>query len=191
MEVGVTSFSEVGRNRAGSEGGRETFLCLNVSPRGLPGCQLVCLCEPLAYVRHPCPSPLWSAGMVLCRGQQGTSAGEETGDGGGGSDERGCSGGSARGKWGRGKRKERGKKARGKKAKEGGSAPEGRSGGGWEMVSSLWVSINSCLGVDLCALCFSSYCLGIPVGTLPAPMLGSHHHPSHSDLQTQRGTSAE
>lgn len=61
-------------------------------------------------------------------------------------------------------------------------APEGRSGRGWEMVSSLWVAINSCLGVDLCALYFSSYCLGIPVVTLPAPMLGFHHHPSRSDL---------
>ena len=38
--------------------------------------------------------------MVLCRGQEGTSAGEETGDGGGGSDEKGCRGGPARGKWG-------------------------------------------------------------------------------------------
>lgn len=61
--------------------------------------------------------------------------------------------------------------------------------GGQGMVSSPWVSINSCLGVGLCALCFSSYCLGIPVGTLPAPMLGFHHHPNHSD-QRQRGTSA-
>lgn len=69
-------------------GDKETFLCLNVSPQGLPGCQLVCLCVPLAYLQHPCPSPLWNAGMVLCRGQQGTSAGEETGDDGGGSDER-------------------------------------------------------------------------------------------------------
>lgn len=148
------------------------------------------VCVPLAYLRHPCPSPLWNAGMVLCRGQQGTSAGEETGDGGGGSDERGRRGGPARGKWGGAEGGGKGKKARGKKAKEGGAAPEGRSGGGWEMVSSLWVSINSCLGVDLCALCFSSYCLGIPVGILPAPMLGSHHHPSRSD-QRQRGTSAE
>lgn len=167
-------------------GGKETFLCLNVSPQGLPGCQLVCLCVPLAYLRHPCPSPLWNAGMVLCRGQQGTSAGEDTGDGGGGSDERGRRGRPARGKWEGAKGGERGKKARGKKAKEGGAAPEGRSGGGWEVVSSLWVSINSCLGVDLCALCFSSYCLGIPVATLPAPMLGSHHHPSRSDLLGKR-----
>lgn len=59
---------------------------------------------PLAYLRHPCPSPLWIAGMVLCRGQQGTSAGEETNDGGGGgSDERGCRDGPARGRWGGGK----------------------------------------------------------------------------------------
>lgn len=86
-------------------------------------------------------------------------------------------------------RKGRRKTARGKEAK-GEVAPEGRSGGGWEMVSSLWVSINSCLGVDLCALCFSSYCLGILVGTLPAPMLGSRRRPSRSD-QRRRGTSAE
>lgn len=65
---------------------------------------------------------------------------------------------------------------------------KGRSGGRG-MLSSPWVSINFCLGVDLCALCFSSYCLSIPVGILPAPMLGSHHHPNHSD-QRQRGTSA-
>lgn len=60
---------------------------------------------------------------------------------------------------------------------------------GWEMVSSYWISINSCLvAVDLCARHFSSYCLGVLVGTLPAPaaMPGSHHHPSHSD-QRQRG----
>ena len=120
------------------------------------------------------------------QGKQGTSAGEETDDGGGGSDERVRRGGPARGKWGGAKEAERRKKARGKKAKEGGVAPEGRSGGDWEMVSSLWVSINSCLGVGLCALCFSSYCLGIPVGTLPAPRLGSHHHPSHSDLLGKR-----
>lgn len=172
-------------------GVREAFLCLNVSPQGLPGCQLVCLCVPLAYLRHPCPSPLWNAGMVLCRGQQGTSAGEETGDGGGGSDERGAGVGpqEGSGEEEKEKRKGRRKTARRKKAK-GEVAPEGRSDGGWEMVSSLWVSINSCLGVDLCALCFSSYCLGILVGTLPAPMLGSHRHPSHSD-QRQRGTSAE
>lgn len=168
-------------------GGRETWL--SVSPQRLPGCQLVCLCVPLAYLQHPCPSPLWNAGMVLCRGKQGTSAGEETDDG-GGSDERVHRGGPARGKWGGAKEAERRKKARWEKAKEGGVAPEGRSGRDWEMVSSLWVSINSCLGVGLCALCFSSYCLGIPVGTLPAPRLGSHHHPSHSD-QRRRGTSAE
>lgn len=87
-------------------------------------------------------------------------------------------------------REGRRKKARRKKAKEGWVALEGRSGRDWEMVSSLWVSINSCLGVDLCVLCFSSYCLGILVGTLPAPMLGSHHHPSHSD-QRRKETSAE
>lgn len=76
----------------------------------------------------------------------------------------------------------------GRKPKKFGWHLKGRSGGSG-MVSSPWVSINSCLGVGLCALCFSSYCLGIPVGTLPAPMLGSHHHPNHSD-QRQRGTSA-
>lgn len=173
-------------------GVRKASLCLYVSPRGLPGCQLVCLCVPLAYLRHPCPSPLWNAGMVLCRGQQGTSAGEETRDDGGGSDERGHRSESARGNWGGEQGREKGKEEEGKreKAKEDGVAPEGRSGGSWEMVSSLWVSINSCLGVDLCALCFSSYCLGILVGTLPAPKLGSHHHPSRSD-QRRRGTSAE
>lgn len=99
-------------------------------------------------------------------------------------------GGPARGKWKRRKRGNKGRKPRGKKAKEVWVALKGRSGGSG-MVSSPWVSINSCLGVGLCALCFSSYCLGIPVGTLPAPMLGSHHHPSHSDLQRQRGTSVE
>lgn len=97
-------------------------------------------------------------------------------------------GGPARGKWKRRKRGNKGRKPRGKKAKEVWVALKGRSGGSG-MVSSPWVSINSCLGVGLCALCFSSYCLGIPVGTLPAPMLGSHHRPNHSD-QRQRGTSA-
>jgi len=73
--------------------------------------------------------------MMLCRGQQGTSAGEETGDGGGGgSDERGLGDGPARGKWGGAKGGERGKKARGKKAEEGGAALEGRSREGWERV---------------------------------------------------------
>lgn len=68
------------------------------------------------------------------QGKQGTSAGEETDDdGGGGSDERVRRGGPARGKWGGAKEAERRKKARGKKAKEGGVAPEGRSGGDWEM----------------------------------------------------------
>lgn len=52
--------------------------------------------------------------MVLCRGQEGTSAGEETGDGGCGSDERARRGGPARGKWGR-KGGERGKKEEGKR----------------------------------------------------------------------------
>lgn len=72
---------------------------------------------PLAYLRHPCPSPLWIAGMVLCRGQQGTSAGEETDDGGGGSDERGCRDGPAKREVGRRKRR---------KAREGGRRQEGR-----------------------------------------------------------------
>lgn len=36
----------------------------------------------LAYLWHPCPSPLWNAGMVPCGGQWGTSAGGETGGGG-------------------------------------------------------------------------------------------------------------
>lgn len=84
------------------------------------------------------------------------------------------------------RREGRRKKAKGKKATEGGVAPEGRSGEGWEAVSSLWVSISSCLGVGLCALCFSSYCLGIPVGTRPAPMRGSHRHPSRSNLLGKR-----
>lgn len=70
---------------------------------------------PLAYLRHPCPSPLWIAGMVLCRGQQGTSAGEETDDGGGGSDERGYRDGPARGRWGGGKEGKQGKEEDGKK----------------------------------------------------------------------------
>lgn len=102
----------------------------------------------------------------------------------------GWAGHRAVGRMERGERGEKGKEARGKKAKEGRVALEGRKGY-WEMVFSPQVSINSCLGVGLCALCFSSYCLGIPVGTQPAPTLGSHHHPSHSDLQRQRGTSAE
>ena len=126
--------------------------------------------------------------MLLCRGQQGTSAGEETGDDGGGSNERARRGGLARGKWGGVKGGERGKKEEGKREESqrrwGGT--RGQECEGWEMVSSLWVSINSCLGVGLCALCFSSYCLGIPVGTLPAPTLGSHHHPSRSGLLGKR-----
>ena len=63
----------------------------------------------------------------------------------------------------------------------------------WELGDGLQslVSINSCLGVDLCALCFSSYCLGILVGTLPAPKLGFHHHPSRSDLLGKKGKRME
>lgn len=53
--------------------------------------------------------------MVLCKGQEGTSAGEETGDGGGGSDERRRRGRPARVKWGGGKGGERGKKEVGKR----------------------------------------------------------------------------
>lgn len=74
---------------------------------------------PLAYLRHPCPSPLWIAGMVLCRGQQGTSAGEETNDGGGG----GSDGGGVQGWAGRrgvGRRKRR------QEEREGGRRQEGR-----------------------------------------------------------------
>lgn len=69
-----------------------------------------------------------------------------------------------------------------KKAKERESGTRGQRGGVWEMGLQSLVTINSCLEVALCAFCFSSYCLGIPVGTLPALMLGSHHHPSRSDL---------
>lgn len=149
---------------------------------------MVCLCGSLAYLPHPVQSPLWNAEMVLCRGAIGhiswqrpmVVAGMRWME---------RMGGPARGKWKRRKRGNKGRKPRGKKAKEVWVALKGRSGGSG-MVSSPWVSINSCLGVGLCALCFSSYCLGIPVGTLPAPMLGSHHHPNHSDLQRQRGTSA-
>lgn len=172
----------------GGMGVGEAFLCLTVSPQGCLAASCV-VCVPLAYLRHPCPSPLWIAGMVLCRGQQGTSAGEETNDGGGGSDEKGCRDGPARGRWGGEEAREGRKTARRKKAR-GEAAPEGRSGGVGRRVSSLWVSINSCLAADLCALCFSSYCLGIPVGTLPAPKPGSRRHPSRSG-QRQRGTSAE
>lgn len=95
--------------------------------------------------------------------------------------------GPARGEWKRIRGNER-RKPKGKKAKEGWVASKGRSGGdgGQGIVSSPWVSINSCLGVGLCALCFSSYCLGIPVGTLPAPMLRSRHHPNRSDLLGRR-----
>lgn len=151
---------------------------------------MVCLCVPLAYLRHPFQSPLWNAEMVLCRGQQSTSAGrDQCGGGRDEMDER--ISGPARGEWKRRIRGNERRKPRGKKAKEGWVASKGRSGGGGGqgIVSSPWVSINSCLGVGLCALCFSSYCLGIPVGTLPAPMLRSRHHPNRSD-QRQRGTSA-
>lgn len=55
--------------------------------------------------------------MVLCRGQQGTSAGEETGDGSGGSDEKGAQGWvSLKDVGRRGERSE----GRRKKAKDGG-----------------------------------------------------------------------
>ena len=79
------------------------------------------LCASLTYLRHPCPSPLWNAGLVLCRGQQGTSAGEETG-GDGGSHERGHRSGQERsGEEEEGKRE---------KAKEGEVAGVGELGDG-------------------------------------------------------------
>lgn len=149
---------------------------------------MVCLCGPLAYLPHPFQSPLWNAEMVLCGGNRALQLAETNG---GGRDEMDGAHGWAGQREVEKKRKRGNKrrKPRGKKAKEVWVASKGRSGGSG-MMSSPWVSINSCLGVALCALCFSSYCLGIPVGTLPAPMLGSHHRPNHSDLQRQRGTSA-
>lgn len=69
---------------------------------------------PLAYLRHLCPSPLWNAGMVLCKGQQGTSAGEETIDGGGGSNETGAQGWASKREVGR-KIREKGKEEEGKR----------------------------------------------------------------------------
>lgn len=166
----------------GMRRGRATFLCLNVS--FLWGCQLVCLCVS-RLPSAPLPKSPVECRDGAVRGQQGTSAGAETG--GGGSNERKRIG-SARGKWGGGRGK-RGRRQEGRKPKKAGW--HRRAGvGGFGDGSSPWVSISSCPGVGLCALCFSSYCLGIPVGTLPAPKLGSHHHPSHSD-QRQRGTSAE
>lgn len=148
---------------------------------------MVCLCGSLAYLPHPVQSPLWNAEMVLGRG--GNRAHQLAETNGGGRDE-------MDGAHGWASQREVEKKEKRKQRKEAKREESQRSLGGikgqeWGMgmVSSPWVSINSCLGVGLCALCFSSYCLGIPVGTLPAPMLGSHHRPNHSD-QRQRGTSA-
>lgn len=146
----------------------------------------MCLSPTLGTLsRVPCGILRW----CCAGGKQSTSAGRD--QCGGGRDEMdgwSALSGPARGKWKRIRGNER-RKPRGKKAKEGWVASKGRSGGCQGIVSSPWVSINSCLGVGLCALCFSSYCLGIPVGTLPAPMLRSRHHPNRSD-QRQRGTSA-
>ena len=92
--------------------------------------------------------------MVLCRGQQGTSAGEETGDDGGGSDERGQRSGTARGKWEGGKGGEKGKKARGRKPKKMGW--HWRAGvvgvGRWSPVSGLHQLLSG--GGSLCILFF-------------------------------------
>lgn len=134
----------------------------------------------------PFPESPWNAETVLCGGNRAHQLAETNG---GGRDE-------MDGAHGWASQREVEKKEKRKQRKEAKREESQRSLGGirgqeWGsgMVSSPSVSINSCLGVGLCALCFSSYCLGIPVGTLPAPMLGYHHHPNHSD-QTQRGTSA-
>lgn len=172
------------------EGRAEDSLCLSVSFRGLPGCHMVCLCVPLAYLgtlsRVPCGMLRW-----CCAGGNRAHQLAETSVVVAGMRWMERISGPARGEWKRRIKGNERRKPRGKKAKEGWVASKGRSGGGGGqgIVSSPWVSINSCLGVGLCALCFSSYCLGIPVGTLPAPMLRSRHHPNRSD-QRQRGTSA-
>lgn len=104
----------------------------------------------LAYLQHPCPSPLWNAGMVLCGGQQGTSAGAETG--GGGSNERKRIG-SARGKWGGGRGK-RGRRQEGRKPKKAGWHRRAGVGGVRRWFQSLGLDQLLSGGGSLCTLFF-------------------------------------
>lgn len=168
-------------------GRQETSLaCLSLL--GLPGCQVCSLCAsrlpsaPLPKSPVECRDGAvqgatghvsWQRQVVVAAMRRSARIGQPEGSG----------------EYRRRERGKNGRRQQGRKPKKVGWHQ--RAGvGDWEMVSSPWVSINSCLGVGLCALCFSSYCLGIPVGTLPAPMLGSHRHPSHSD-QRRKGTSVE
>lgn len=140
---------------------------------------------PLAYLPHPFQSLLWNAETVLCRGNRAHQLAETNGRG---RDEMdGAHGWASQREVEKKEKRTQRKEAKREESQSLGGIRGQEWGSG--MVSSPWVSINSCQGVGLCALCFSSYCLGIPVGTLPAPMLGSHHRPNHSD-QRQRGTSA-
>ena len=92
--------------------------------------------------------PKCNAEMELYKGatgQQGLSVRGKTG-GDGSSGERRCRGGSAK--------EEKKKKGKGQEKRK----PKKMAGGmGWETVSSVWISINSCWEQGgLCALCLSS-----------------------------------
>lgn len=172
----MTRFAELGRNGVG-----EAVLCLRVSPRG---CLAASAVSASRLPSAPLPESPVDGRDGAVRGQRGAAAGEETN---GGAAVAAAAAMRGAGRRGGGRRRE------GRKTQEG-RKPEVRrrrraGAWGWEMVSSLWVSISSCRAAGLCALCFSSYCLGIPVGTLPAPKPGSRRHPSRS-AQRQRGTSA-
>lgn len=168
------------------EGRAEDSLCLSLfsGAAWLPHGLSLCLSPTFGTLfRVPCGMLRW----CCAGGQQGTSAGRD--QCGGGRDEM-----DGAHRWASQREVEKEKRKRTEEAKREESQRrlggiKGQEWGGQGIVSSPWVSINSCLGVGLCALCFSSYCLGIPVGTLPAPMLRSRHHPNRSD-QRQRGTSA-
>lgn len=146
-------FSDLERNE-----GQGTFLCLNVSllwgswlPVGLS----------LGASRLP-PTPLPES-PVECRdgavrGQQGTSAGRETGDGGSSSDEREHRDGPARGKWGGGGKKGEGKWGRRQEERESQRRWGGAGGQEWwglgDGVQSLGLHQLLSGGGSLCTLFF-------------------------------------
>lgn len=131
----------------GMRRGRATFLCLNVS--FLWGCQLVCLCVS-RLPSAPLPKSPVECRDGAVRGQQGTSAGAETG--GGGSNERKRIG-SARGKWGGGRGK-RGRRQEGRKPKKAGWHRRAGVGGVRRWFQSLGLDQLLSGGGSLCTLFF-------------------------------------